>query len=620
MMRERKRKEIYEKRIRFLIGAQVIIFLVLILRLWFLQVVSGDSYRVQAEENRLKIEKIDALRGKIIDRKGKLLATNRLSYALFVNKEHLDNDEIYKRLEPILGIKAEELKEKAKKSRFIRENEVFLAKDLNFEQVAMIQEEKEKYPQVKVSYMPIRHYPYGMSAAHTIGYIGEISKEDISKEEYPGADRGDTVGKTGIEKAYDAFLRGTKGRLILEVDALGNVKRNLKRENPIPGNDIVLTIDLNIQKAAEKALGEAIKMAHRQKHPRAAAGAIVVLEVKTGEVLAMASYPSYNPDLFVGGIDPRVWNELNLKKNNYPLLNRATGAAYPPGSTFKPLTLISAVENRLTYTGEVFNCYGKWTGFGESWPKYCWKRSGHGRLGLTRAIYDSCDSVFYDLGLRLYRTKKELFQETARKYGFGASTGIAIGDISGRVPDKAWKKSHFKKKELQVWLPGDSVNMAIGQGDLLATPIQIARFYAALANGGKLFRPIIVDKVVSPTGKVIKEFQPELEEEIRISSSLKGAISQGLREVVTRGTAKIAFKGFPVRISGKTGTSEVYGKDDYAWFVGFGPTDNPKYVVSVIIEEGGHGGAVAAPAARYVFSHLFGIKEEGLVSGSDVSR
>ncbi len=619
-MREKRRRELFEKRIRFLIGAQIIIFLILLLRLWFLQVVSGESYRIQAEENRLKIEKIEALRGKILDKNGKLLATNRLSYALFIEKKYLNRDEIYERLEPVLKVKAEDLKEKAKKSRVIREDEVFLAKDLSFEQVAMIQEEKEKYPHLNVSYMPIRYYPNGISAAHVIGYVGEISGEDISEKKYPGADRGDTVGKTGIEKAYDAFLRGIKGRLVMEVDALGNVKRSLKREDPVPGNDIVLTIDLKIQKAAEDALGEAIKMARRQKHSRAAAGAIVVLEVKTGEVLALASYPSFNPGVFVGGVDPRMWNELNLKKNNYPLLNRATSAAYPPGSTIKPLTLISAVENRLASTRETFSCYGKWTGFGESWPKYCWKRSGHGRLRLTRAIYDSCDSVFYELGLRLYRTKKELLQETAKKYGFGTHTGIAIGDISGRVPDKQWKKNYFKKKELQVWLPGDTVNMAIGQGDLLTTPLQMARFYAALANGGKLFRPILVNKVVSPTGKVIKQFKPELEKEIHISPGLKRTLLQGLREVVTRGTAKIAFEGFPVKISGKTGTSEVYGKDDYAWFVGFGPSDNPKYVVSVIIEEGGHGGAVAAPAARYVFSHLFSIEEEKLVSGSDVSR
>lgn len=619
-MKEKKRKESYEKRMRFLIGTQIAIFLVLILRLWFLQIVMGDYYRAQAEENRLKIEKIEALRGKIMDVKGRQLATNKLSYALFIDKEHLDNEEIYKRLEPILGIEAGKLKEKAKKSRSIRENKVLLAKDLSLEQVAMIQEEKERYPHVTVSYMPVRHYPFGTTAAHVIGYVGEISEEDILENKYPGADRGDIVGKTGVERAYDAFLRGTKGKLILEVDALGNVKRNLGREDPVPGNDIYLTIDLKIQKAAEKALEEAIKMAHRKKHPRAAAGAIVVLNVNTGEVLALASYPSFNPDLFVGGIDPRVWKELNLKKNNYPLLNRATNASYPPASTFKPLTLISAMERGLTYRGERFICTGRWTGFGESWAKYCWKRSGHGSVNFTRAVYDSCDVVFYDLGLRIYRTKDEALQETARKYGFGSKTGIAIGDISGRVPDREWKKKNFKKRELQVWLPGDTVNMAIGQGDLLVTPIQMARFYAALANGGKLYKPIIVKKVVSPTGKVVKTFQPELENEVKISPGLRRLILQGLRQVVTRGTAKSAFYGFPVEISGKTGTAQVYGKDDYAWFVGFGPSKNPEYVVSVIIEQGGHGGEVAAPAARYVFSHLFGVEEEELVSGSDVSR
>lgn len=613
-------KKEFEKRLALLSFTAVAVFGVLVLRLWFMQVVYGDYYRELAEQNRLKIEKKAALRGEIYDASGNLLASNRLSYAVFVDKEVLNDEEAFVRLAEVLETSAGALQQKAKSGSLRVENSFLVATDIPFEKVAYIQERKEEFRQFDISYLPVRNYPEKDFAAHVLGYVGEISEKELECGSFPGAEQGDIVGKTGIERAYDNFLRGTKGETVLEVDALGNVRRTIKEELPVPGSSVYLTIRAEIQRAAEEALVKAIKLAHRQKYRAANAAAAVVLEVNTGRVVALASYPDYDPNLFIGGIAPDVWKQLTSAKNNYPLLNRVTQAAYPPGSTFKPVTLVSALEQRLTYSSEMFTCVGKWTGFGPEWPKYCWKRSGHGTIGLIAAITESCDSVFYDLGYRLYKAKGEPLQDTARKFGFGKSTGIVIGDIAGRVPDTEWKKKHFKKKEQQIWLPGDTVNLAIGQGDMLATPLQIAQFYAAVANGGKIYRPQLVEKIVSPTGIEVESFTPEITDTYDFNRATLNILKTGLKRVVESGTAAGAFKGFPVKVAGKTGTSQVYGKDDYSLFVAYAPADEPRYVVCVVVEQGGHGGSVAAPAARYILSYLFGIDEKELVYSEDVSR
>lgn len=353
-MKKSKKQIIFEKRLQFLIIVQIVVFTILVLRLWFLQVIEFDYYRVQAEENRLREESIKPLRGDILDRNGQVLATNRFSYAIFIEKESVGDLKLYKKLENILGEGAQSLRKRAIKSRYIKENKVLLIKDLTFEQISLIQEEKEKFPGITVSYLPIRSYPRKELASHVIGYVSEISQKELEEQRFPGAERGDEVGKTGVEKAYDIYLRGSKGRSILEVDALGNIKHVVRKEEPIPGKNVVLTIDANIQSVTEKALLDAIALANSQKFTKAKAGAAIVLNVKNGEIVALASYPTYDPNVFVTGIDQELWNQLSSSNNNFPLLNRVTNAAYPPGSTFKPLTLISAIDNRLTYLGEGF--------------------------------------------------------------------------------------------------------------------------------------------------------------------------------------------------------------------------------------------------------------------------
>lgn len=610
----------FEKRLNLSLIIFALAFSVLLLRLWFLQVVNHEHYVRLAEENRLRVEKITPLRGKILDRSGQILAKNRFSFAIFIDKKKINDRQLFAQLGKVLGESPEELKRKAEKAHFYVGNKILIEKDVDFQKVSYLKERNEEFKGITIDYLSLRQYPLANLASHVIGYVGEVSEEEIQKPEFKGVDRGDIVGKTGIEKAYDSFLRGFKGRRIYEVDALGNIRRTVAEEPAVSGKDVYLTIDVAIQRQAEIALRKALERARKLGYRKANAGAVVVMEVNTGKIVALASYPDYDPNLFVVGIEPEIWKKLTSPESGYPLLNRATKTGYAPGSTFKPVTLISAFENSKTYPGEVFYCSGKWFGFGKDWPKSCWKKSGHGSIGLVRAIADSCDTVFYDLGYRLYKTKKEVLQETARELNFGKKTGIEIGEIEGRVPDIEWKKRYFKKRENQIWLPGDTVNMAIGQGDLLATPVQLVRFYCAVANGGKFYKPLLVEKVVDASGKVVRANEPELQYSVTINRSALRIVRQGLLSVVNEGTARTAFYGFPVEVAGKTGTSQVYGKDDFSIFVGYAPYEDPKYAVCVVIEQGGHGGEVAAPAARLVFSALFGVGETDLIKAVDTSR
>ncbi|MBA4370773.1 MAG: penicillin-binding protein 2, partial [Coriobacteriaceae bacterium] len=356
-------------------------------------------------------------------------------------------------------------------------------------------------------------------------------------------------------------------------------------------------------------------------YDKAKAGAVVALDVKTGEVLAMASAPSYDPKLFIGGITEADWKRLNAKNSEYPLNNRAIMAAYPPASTFKAVTGLAGLRWGVTSEWRTYTCAGKWVEMGEQWPKWCWNRSGHGSVSFHRGITDSCDTVFYEIGYEFYKQKDEKLQRVAREFGIGQVTGIDLpGEVRGRVPDAAWKREFNKDyPEYRTWLPGDTVNMAIGQGDLLATPLQMAQVYATVANGGRIMRPHILKDVLDLDGKVVRSAEVTSSGRVDASAAQFAVIRRGLRSVTEEGTARSAFRGFDANVLGKTGTAEVYGKDDYAWFVGVAPAEKPRYVVAVVVEQGGHGGSVAAPAARQVLAQLLGLRVEH-VRAQDVSR
>ena len=336
--------------------------------------------------------------------------------------------------------------------------------------MAYLAEHESEFPGVEIQARAVREYPLGQQAAHVLGYTGEVSEEQLEEEEFEDYVLGDIVGKTGAELEFESVLQGTKGYRRFEVDATGSPRRIIEEGDPIPGSDVVLTIDSDVQAVAEQALVNAMEDAHKDDYDEARAGAAVALNVKTGEVIAMASAPTYDPTLFLGGISQANWEALNDEDSEYPLTNRTMMALYPPASTFKAFTGLAGLQYGVTGEWSKYYCPGKWTEMGEQWPKWCWLRAGgHKDISFHQGVVESCDTVFYEIGYEFYKQGDEKLQKFSREFGFGQSTGIDLpGEVDGRVPDAAWKTDFNENyPEYQKWLPGDTVNMAIGQGDML---------------------------------------------------------------------------------------------------------------------------------------------------------
>jgi len=605
------------------------VFLILVSRLWFLQVIGGQKYMELAEGNYIRTIPIDAPRGLIYDRNGQVLVNNRPSIGVSVSPLEVEkHPDLLKKLSGILGMSVGSIKEKLAEKKVDPLKPRIVMRDVNDETLAYIEEHKMDLPGVDIVTESIRAYPYGTLGAHILGYLGEISDDEMKKLKKAGDYApGDIIGKTGIESIYEGLLRGQKGSQQLEVNAAGRPLSVIKNQDPIPGHNLVLTIDLNIQKATEDALKDAIDRAKKSGKPEdgadANAGAAVVLDPRNGEVIAMASYPTYNPELFVGGISNKDWAALNDKNSSYPLNNRAL-MAYPPGSTFKPVTLIGALADGLVAQNETFLCTGTWYGLGKRWARSCWNHAGHGRINLIRGVAESCDTVFYILGQRFYENTRERLQYWSRMLGFGSQTGIDLPmESKGLVPDKQWKADFNKgNPEYQRWYPGDTVSMAIGQGDLLATPLQMASLYGAIANGGTFYRPHIGKAMVSWDGNIKRDFKlkPEDKRKLSVPKAIISFTQQSLGKVTEEGTARSAFAGFPVKSAGKTGTAQVRGKQDFAWYVGYAPVEEPRYVVAVMVEQGGHGGTITAPAARKILAVALGCSDKGAGYVYDPSR
>lgn len=610
-------------RIKILATIVAVIFTVLAVRLLFLQVVKGDTFKRMAEENRIRAINITAPRGKIYDRNQELLINNRLAMTLTIIPKSFKNKLLVKRLSKLLNMPAREINKQILSKRSNPLKPKVVKRDVSNEVVAYIKEHQDKFPGIEIISEPIRDYPNHNLAAHVLGYLGEISDKELQAKKNKDYDLGDLIGKSGVEKSYESILRGSKGIEYLEVDAANRAIRTIKREDPDPGNNLILTIDKKIQISAENALAKAIERAKQGKFKHAAAGAIVVMDPNNGEILALASQPSYDPEIFVGGISNEQWSEINNKKSLYPLNNRALMSSYPTGSTFKVVTALAGLANGIINPTTTFICAGRWNGWGAGWTKWGWKRSGHGSVNLIRALTVSCDVYFYELSYRLYKKDNEALQFWAKKLGLGSKTGVDLPDeAKGRVPDKKWKKAFNKNwPENQAWFPGDTVNMAIGQGDVLLSLLQLANVYSTIIKNGVDYQPHIVKKILTTDGKVVADVPPKVKSTISLPASYFENIKNGLKKVTTapEGTAAGIFRNFPVPVGGKTGTSEVAGKDDFAFFVAFAPADNPAYVITVVIEEGGHGGSTAAPAARQILSDIYNVKA-GSVAAVDKSR
>lgn len=590
-------------------------------QLWNMQIIHGSTYASAAQANRVRQVSLPAPRGRILDAKGRPLVTNRAVIAVVAQSAMSQNTTEVAELSRIIDVPAAQIQKKLASFKQERLAPRVLRVDVPMSVASYLSEHATSFPDVQVEESAVREYPFGSLAAHVLGYTGEISETQLAAKATPDAAPGDIVGKTGVEAQYDKVLQGEKGFRTYEVDNQGSIVRVLSEGAPISGLDVEITIDKDVQSVAEQALAGAIQEAHRQHFTKAKGGAAVVLDVNTGAVIAMASAPTYDPSSFLGGITDAEWKALNAPSSEYPLTNRATMSAYPPGSTYKAVVAMAALQDSIITPSTVIYCPAHWTGLGAQWGKWNWDHHTNQNLSLLQAVAKSNDSFFYELGKRFYLRKGEPLQAFARSVGFGATTGVDLpGEVAGRVPDIAWKKAFNQNyPEYQQWLPGDTVNMSIGQGDLLVTPLQLASYYATLGNGGKVMRPHVLQAVLGSDGTPARVASATVASTPGLSAANLATLRSALLGVTTTGTGAGAMRGFPIQVAGKTGTAQMAGKDDYAWFACFAPAKAPKYAVVVLVEQGGHGGSVAEPAVREILAKLFN-KKYTTVHATDTSR
>jgi len=603
MKEERIVREVMEAKRRilqfsFVVGA---IFFVLLLRLWHLQILSTDDYRNMSENNRLRFVPVAASRGAIMDRNGKVLVSNRPSFSLaVVPQEVKDKDALLTQLASILGLDRTELSERWDKGKGrARYYPVVLASNISRDQVEIVEENRLRLPGVEIEMKPVREYSSGVLAAHLLGYIGEVSENELNGKGFEEYNPGDYVGKNGIERGWENELHGNDGGRQLEVDARGRVLRTISESYPTVGNSVVLTIDANIQKQTELAFGDQ-------------AGAAVVMDVNSGEILAFVSNPGFDPSLFSGKMPADTWKEY-LEDKRHPLENKALTGQYPPGSTFKIITALAGLEDGVINESTTVNCTGSYD-LGTSTFR-CWNKHGHGVTSLKKSLRESCDVYYYQLGEKL---GVDRIAATARKFLLGSPLGIGLSNEKGGViPTSEWKQKRFGKR----WYHGETLPVAIGQGFVLMTPIQMASMIATVANEGTIYRPLLVKRIVDADGKPIKEFKPEIVGKTGIAAEKFRLIKQGLYAVVNEpgGTGAMA-RVAEVRVAGKTGTSQVvkmrdsksgtpYQYRDHALFVAFAPYEKPEIALAVVVEHGEHGGSAAAPiAGRIVQAWLDGKK------------
>lgn len=600
------------------------IFAVLAARLWSMQLLGNQDYSKAAQANATRTVTTPAPRGRILDRNGVELVTNRPSLCVLADPEVAEDANEVAHLALVLGMPKEAVARKIKDTTNGSSGLRLLASDVDRQSVAYIQEHIDSFPGISIQERAERSYPQAETAAHVLGYTGSITQEQLDnnkeKQDRGGAEgisyqAGDTIGQSGVEYQYESVLAGVPGEQEMYVDAAGKVLGYGNATDPTPGSDVTLTIDVNIQKAAEEGLKIAIQKAKNQGK-KGTAGAICVLSAKTGEVLAMASYPEYNPSIFNGGISSDDWEALAGEKSGYPLMNRTVSGTYISASTIKPLSALTALDNELFTYDTAIDCVGLWTGFGKDYGQWCWKHSGHGWMNLRNGLVNSCNSVFYEIGKRVWLSdNKEALQDKFKEWGLGSKTGIDLpAEAEGRVPTPEWKWNYFTSSsdEDRAWKGGDNTNLAVGQGDILVTPLQMATIYMGVANSGTIYKPHVLKSVSSKEGEgSVIESQTEVLKQIAEDPGYMQLVQSGLQGVIYEEDAAVAvhFKNLPVKVAGKTGTGEVKGKDSNSWFCCYAPADDPQYVMSVVIEEGGFGANSAMFAARNVLGLIYGVPD-----------
>jgi penicillin-binding protein 2 len=607
----------------------VVVFCALFFRLWALQVISGERYLEDANNNQIRSFGVIAPRGSIIDRDGDVLVSNRAGTlvqiwpAALETLSVVERDQLLHRLSRLLGLKEQAVEAKVKERlRSDPLTPVTVDTTVDEFKTAYLMEHQSEFPGVQITETYLRDYEQGAVASQLLGYVGEISPEQLAARADEGYAAGDRIGQTGIEAAYDTYLRGVRGEGRVLVDALGRITSEREfSQLPEPGENIRLTIDVDLQRAAEDALAYGIRLAHDQGEWAANGGALVAMNVQSGEILALASNPTFDPEIYVGRVEEKDLKRLADRNANLPTMNRALAGAYPPGSTFKPFVALAALETGLLRRDEVIQCTGEEVIDGQTFSN--WDPYKNEPMTVSTALANSCDTFFYSLALRFYQRKDSPLQRWSRSMGFGSGTGVDLGpEADGLVPTPAWRRRTFKTEIDKLWTSGDSVQLAIGQGDLLVSPLQMTRAYAMIANGGLLVEPHLVKSIEEPRAEgeppvVLRPYTPKPPREIGLDPTSLQVVQGALYDAThaSYGTSQHVFGSFPVPIAGKTGTAEKFvklpgfvGLRDQSWWCGYGPYDKPEIAVCALIENGGHGGTAAAPVALQVFEKYFNVE------------
>lgn len=583
-----------QRRLVILRVGLLLVVVLLGVRLWYLQVRDGVYYRDLSENNRTRTVLLEPARGLVYDRNGVLLANNVPSFTLYVTLEDVkDRAELAARLSVLIGLEPEMIENKlSTKGPKLLPRKV---KDrLSLREATLIESHRLQLPGVMIQVESQRNYPEGVVGGHLIGYVGEVSAEQLERADAEDLHQGSLIGQYGVEKTFDRLLRGRSGQKSVEVDALGHAKRTVFVDKPRSGDDLYLTIDARLQELAEQLLGEED-------------GAIVALDPTSGEVLALASRPAFDPNLMSRELTAKQWEEI-VQNERRPLTNRAIQGQYPPGSTFKIVMAAAALESNTVSPATPVYCNGGYQ-FGKRLFRD-WKAGGHGSVDLHEAIVHSCDVYFYTVGQRM---GIDTIAHFARMFGLGRETGIELpSERVGIVPSTAWKE----RVRGEPWYPGETISVAIGQGYVTVTPLQMASLVGAVANNGILYRPRLVQAILDRTTGQLQETPTLPKETLSMRAETLKAIQKGLADVVSRGTATRA-KSSIVSIAGKTGTAQTAAlrtgpeKDipkkfrDHAWFVSYAPAESPRIAVAVLAEHMGHGGSAAAPLAKEVIEAYF---------------
>lgn len=595
-------------RIAILGGVALVMFAIIFFRLWYLQVLSGDHYLAQANNNRVRLITTPAPRGKIVDRNGHTLVDNRPAQVVEIAPDKLPTTnaaktQLYTRLGRVLHMTRGEIRTSVRNQlRAVPFSAAIVKTDVKLPVVEYLSEHASSFPGVTVDTIWLRSYPYKTTAAHIFGTVGEVTEQQLKERRYQGVAQGDRVGQSGIEYSYDRFLRGKNGARRVLVDASGDPRGTLGNIPSVPGHQLRLSLDLDVQRKGQQAIS-------------GDAGAFVVMDVHTGALIALGSNPSFDPNLFSKGIKESVYKALNSTANGAPLIDRAIQGGYPVGSTFKLITASAALQGGLITPATTLYDPGYLKVGGVTFKNA--EGAKNGALSLRDALRVSDDVFFYKLGLLAYNSGNgTLIQHWASRYGLGHLTGIDVpGELPGLIPTPAWRNNLFKKHLTdRPWSPGDNINLSVGQGDVRISPLQMAVAYAALANNGTILKPHLGERIEDQNGRVIQEFATRAKRHLHLDPGNRQAIIDGLRAAASAdgGTSTLVFKGFPIPIAGKTGTAEKgLGRPDQSWYVALAPYPDFRYVVVVTAEHGGFGADTAAPEARKILAALFGVKDHG---------